>query len=65
MLKRDFGAIAAVIAAQRARYGAPCTDVESIDRIAEGIATHAAAVNKSFDRAHFLDACGLPPRKGT
>ncbi len=47
----------------RARYGAPCTDVETIDRIALGIAAHATTTNTAFDAARFLRACGTPERQ--
>ncbi len=60
MSRKDAVAIAAVIAAERARYGAPCTDVETIDRIARGIAKHAATASAAFDATRFLRACGVP-----
>ncbi len=57
MNRKDYNAIADIIAAQRARYCIPCTDVETIDNIARGIADHCADTMQSFDRPAFLRAC--------
>ena len=55
MSRKDFVAIADVIAEQRLRHfpGDPQA-VETIDRISAGIAEHCASVSSTFDRAAFM-----------
>jgi hypothetical protein len=58
MVRKDYVAIAAAIAARHA-YGEDSAQAQdALDSVAEGIAEHIEEDDKGFDRVRFLSAAG-------